>query len=417
MSDNISLEEFLKEIDDNAIEQSESYIYEKLRTKKKSEDKNEELRTSYEYIAFSFAEDYLDKPNGWGNYYGPMMVFKDENEKWMESPSIKLVDDKTIKYWSGRAISAKHPLMILRYADLVWEFSKKITNKTANINMAHLAIDNTIYIVESKLFKYEINAIIKLKRALSIGISINDNIRVPKLIQCIIKFEEEIAIDNKPNLWGFSFDSLVDKKNNLVDAKQEEKIINDLEAKILRLSQDNDNLDPLATEAAAMRLLRYYRSRNDKTNSERILKVYGLAYVWAAKKNKGMIAASWLQKVYELYMSNGLKEEAKVISQLLVEANKTINDEMKEISTEIKIDKKDFQEFIDWIISDNLKDALVKIAAQFLPDDKYLKMEILEMAKEAPLQALLSTSLMDRDGRTVARIGSVEEDIEGRVSH
>lgn len=56
-----------------------------------------------------------------------------------------------------------------------------------------------------------------------------------------------------------------------------------------------------------------------------------------------MIASHWLQKVYELYSSNGLKKDAEKVSQLLLEANKTINDEMKEVSKEFKIDKDIFK--------------------------------------------------------------------------
>ncbi|MBV6420193.1 MAG: hypothetical protein DAHOPDDO_01422 [Ignavibacteriaceae bacterium] len=414
MSDKISLDKFLQNIEENSKELSEAHIYDELR-KIKTEDKDDELKIGYESIAFGFTEDYMDKPNGWGNYYGPMMVFKDKDGKWMESPSIKLVDDNTIEYWAERAMKAKHPLMTLRYADLIWEFSKKIINKAASINMAHLVIDNTINVIESKSFQYEINAIIKLKRALSIAISINDDDRIKKLIELIIKFEDEIAIDNKPGLWGFSFDCLIDKKKLIVDEKQETKIISDLESRLHRLSQNDKSLDAHSSEAASVRLLRYYRSKNDKTNAERILSTYGQAFIWTAERNKGMIASHWLQKVYELYSSNGLKKDAEKVSQLLLEANKTINDEMKEVSKEFKIDKDIFKKFIDEITGNNLIEALNKIAWHFLPDDENIKKEVLDIAKKTPIQAFITHSIMDREGRTVAKVGSVEEDIEGRV--
>lgn len=78
-----------------------------------------------------------------------------------------------------------------------------------------------------------------------------------------------------------------------------------------------------------------------------------------------MIASHWLQKVYELYSSNGLKKDAEKVSQLLLEANKTINDEMKEVSKEFKIDKDIFKKFIDEITGNNLIEALNKIAWHF----------------------------------------------------
>ncbi len=416
MTEEVGLKSLLEKYNNDNSKISEAHISDELR-KVKVTNKQEEDELRYESIAFGFVEDYLDKPNGWGSYYGPMIVMKNENGQWIESPSIKLVDSPTIEYWSNRAEISKHPVFVLRYSDLVWEFSKRIIGKGAKINMAQQVIDNTITIVENNLFEYEFNAITKLKRALSIAMGVNDQERITKLISCIINYEDKIAIDDKPGLWGFSFDCLIDRKKDLVDSAQEQKIIADLEARILRTSKKDKNLDPHATESAAVRLLRYYRSKSDKTNAERILLVYGQSFISAAENNKGLIASNWLQKVYELYSDNGLKKEAELVSQKLIESNKTINEEMKEISKEIKIDEKEYQKFLDTIVGKNLVEALNNIAWRFLPNDDNLKKEVLEIAKHAPLQAFIPTSIMDREGRTVAKIGSVDEDIEGRVVH
>ena len=415
MEENITLENFLNNIERTKEKLTELYIYNELRKLKVSSNENEELKIEYESIAFGLSEGSLNKSNNSGNHFGPTAILNDNVGNRIEIPDTNSIENKTIEYWGERVMKAKHPIIILRYADLVWEFSKKITGKPADIKMAQFVIDNTLLIIESKQYDHELNAMIKLKRALSIVLSINDNNRKDKLIQCIIKFEDDISTTNGRNIWGFAFDCLIDTRKILADTSQEDKIINDLEAKVKILSKNDENLDANAVESGAVRLLRYYRSRNDKANIERILKIYGQSYIWTAERNKGLIASHWLQKVYELYISNGLKKEAEIVSQLLVKVNSSINEEMKEISQRFSIDKEQYQKSLEKIVGNNLKEAFNNIVQRFLPNDEDLKKDVIKGAKIAPLYSSISQSIIDRDGRTVARIGTVEEDIEGRV--
>ncbi|MGH9461141.1 MAG: DUF4209 domain-containing protein, partial [Vicinamibacteria bacterium] len=52
---------------------------------------------------------------------------------------------------------------------------------------------------------------------------------------------------------------------------------------------------------------------------------------------------------------------------------------------------------------------------QFIPDKAAVTQEVHRLAKASPLGAIISQKLMDREGRPIAEIGSVEDDLDGRV--
>lgn len=49
----------------------------------------------------------------------------------------------------------------------------------------------------------------KWKHALSLALTIHDKERIEKLNKTIINYEEKIAEDDKPGLWGFSYELLI----------------------------------------------------------------------------------------------------------------------------------------------------------------------------------------------------------------
>ncbi len=145
----------------------------RLESEDLEKDKNSEFVYCAKSMAFSFCEDY-SSDSGWGTYYGPMFVLKNEDGQWVEGPSIKLVTQEMLAYWAERSNVAQNPLLSFRYADLAWDFSEKITGKPANYTIAQKVIDATIDFVNKKTYKHEIEAIKKIKRGLHLALSMND---------------------------------------------------------------------------------------------------------------------------------------------------------------------------------------------------------------------------------------------------
>lgn len=422
MDPNEHLKQLLDKLDAQEGATSEAATSDCLRQFKSDLEKkglDEPLILHAESMAFGFAENYLDETTGWGTYYGPMMVIKDENGQWKEAPSIQLVTPEMIEYWAKRSEEAKNPLFRARYADLIWDFSKKITGTSADVKYAQIVIDQTIQIAEGRYCKHETAVETKLERALGLSLAINDQQRLKRIIQTIIHYEDRIGEDSKPGLWGFSFDLLVGNKKIVLAETDLKKIIDDLENRLERLSPERGDSqgDPFSAEAAAMRLVSFYKAKSDIEDVKRVLKKYSQAFVSASKYASPMVAASWLEKVHAILDANGLREEADTIAVLIKEAGEKSKQEMHSFSYTMKLPKEEVEQYVASMTDGTAKETLDRIAMQFLPRKDKLEQQVKDLAQKAPLIGLISIFIQDEGGRTVATVGSVEDDLEGRVIH
>jgi len=372
-----------------------------------------------EAMAFDFVENYQNKETSWGTYYGPMMVLNNEDGTATESPSIQLLTPEIIEYWEERSKNAVHPILKLRYADLVWDFSKNIKGEPPHFSVAQTIIDSAIAVAEQNCHEYETDIITKLERALSVGLSINDSERINSLRDTIIQYEDKIAKDEKPGLWGFSFDLLLKNKKIPLSDALKQKIINDLENRLSKLSDTSqkENLEPWAAKAAAIRLAQYYRSINQTDDVKRVLLKFGAAFEAASEDASAIQASAWLQRVHSIYLEYGLRTEAEQISINLKEIGPKVNEEMKPISHEMEISHEDMQNYVDSIIGDDLESTFVRIAVHYVPKKDKTENQLKNLAKNAPISYLFPRQIQDHQGRPVAFIGPLEDDLIGNIVH
>jgi len=372
-----------------------------------------------EQIAFSFIPNYSNAETGWGTYYGPMWVMPNGDGMMTESPSIRRVTSEIIDYWEERSRSAKHPILKLRYADLVWDFSKKVSQKSPHFSVVHTIIDSTIEIARKKSHKYETDVITKFKRALSLAILINDTQRIESLRDAIVKYEDEIAEDKKAGLWGFSFDLLLNNKKVPLGTEIKDKIIWDLENRLARLAdiESKESLDPWGAEAAALRLAKYYKSLNQSEDAKRVMLKFGVAFETASENAEALQASAWLQRVHSLYLENGLPDEADKIAIKIKELGPKVNAGMKSITQEIKITDKEMTDYVNAIVDVDFEKTLMRIAIHFVPKKDATEKQLKQLAKKAPISFLISKQIQDHEGRPVGFIGSLEDDLIGNIVH
>lgn len=373
-----------------------------------------------EWLAFVLMENYHgDESFMWGTYYGPMAVFHDAKGARIEQPDIDEITLEVVAHWQERAHIARHALLRMRYADLVWEFGRRAKLRLGP-EFPRVVVDATLEAAAKKLFTHPIEGFTCLRRALTLALSVRDDARVVSVRDALVAYEGDVAEDSLAGTWGVAFDELVEKNSKHVPMPPElvAKLAADLEARVGRLAHPKEPgalPDGFAVEAAALRLARHYRTVDDHSNMRRVVLIYGEAFKTAAEQASPMLAMAWLERVLDTYRNFGLREEAEAIEIRLRELGPGAVKEMKPVSTFTQIPAEEVERFLDAVTTGTLEKVLVRIAVNFVPDKAALTEEVHRIAKVAPLSALITQKLTDREGRTVAEIGSVEEDLDGRL--
>ncbi|MED3710023.1 DUF4209 domain-containing protein [Peribacillus frigoritolerans] len=409
---NMSLEEIIKDIDESRERLAEYEIAQII--KKNYTGNQNDLNYVAETIAFDLWDGYSEKENGWGTYYGPKIALNNTDGTVTEYPSISTINEEVIKYWLNRLSTTKNPIMRARYSDLVWEFTKPITGNNPNHKSAQEAIDNNIIIVNEKLYESEINVIKRLERSLNLAVSLKDYSRIEKVKKTILVTEDNISIDKKAGLWGFTYDLLYNNKKVELTEKEIIKIIGDLEARIERLSVDKEP-EPWAVEAAAIRLASYYQKNNKPMDVLRVLVKVKEEYEKQSEKALPMQTLAWLEKVHELFLQFNLNIEAEKIRKEIREIGPRVKESLIPISQSMEISENQISEFVNQFVSNNIYNDIAKISFHFTPKKKKVTEQVLELSKHYPLSYFMPTSLMDSDGRTIGVVGGIEDDMEGNL--
>jgi len=370
-----------------------------------------------EAMAFDFCEDYHDQATGWGTYYGPMFVFNNGDGTVTEPPSVKRITKEIIEYWTERAKAAKHPILRARYADLVWDFQKLVTQQPPHYSMAQIVIDSTIEVAQRNCHSVKVDVKKRLERALSIAIALNDDDRVQKVADATIAYEDAVTDDLKPGLWGFAYDMLYDNDKVKLSAAQTQKLINDLEGHLQRASDASNNkeIDPWAVESAALRLAKHYRKIGSKEDIKRVIMAVRNAFVQASAKASALQASAWLQRVHSTLRKFGLPKEADEISIQLREVGKRAQSELKPFSYTMEVSKEKVEAYIAAITAGELEDALTRITAHYIPQKSEVEKQLKELASKTPVAFLIPIELQDDAGRPLAKVGSLEEDLPGQT--
>lgn len=373
-----------------------------------------------ERMAFGFVEDYTDEKTGWGTYFGPMIVAPDETGTWYENPSIRAITPAIIEYWARRAREARHPVLAARYGDLVWEFAPHVEGAKRDPECARLSIRATIEMAARDLYKYDVHVFRKLGRALSLALSLRDDPLAKAVADALIAYENRLAQDDKPGLWGHCFDIFVAEQSSQKVRMSTDvvgEIVDQLEKRLSRVtaSQAKNGSDAHVVECIVMRLARYYRQQGRLDDVRRVLTVYEQSLLGLVDAGSAMLAFGWLERAYFAYRDFNLLAEASRLNIVLSQLAERSSAELKPIEVSIPVDKDEVDKALEALTSHDLAYGLRWIATNFVPERDRVVRLVKDMAREAPLQAMINRVQIDDQGRPVARIGSVEEDLEGRV--
>jgi Domain of unknown function (DUF4209) len=384
--------------------------------RKKGDIDQAELKVSLaEHSAFMFMER-ADGDSVWGTYFAPIFEGTRANGERLRMPEIEDLDGETVAHWKERANDSKNPLMRARYADCVWDLGRAISAEKPPHEFTRIAAQAYLDATESGLYKNEINGTEWLARALSIGRSINDRQLVSRAVDAILKFRDDVFKPKDVGVWIAPFDLLYEGKG-LLSTDQESKIIDDLEAVLgIASSRTDGHFDPFGAQAAAERLSKHYNRKGQRDQVHRVIRAYGRAFESIAKEASPMLATAWLQPVIERYEQEGLNVEADEAQLLSIEKGKHIANDLKQYGVEIKVEQEDLDGLVEKLFSaGNLVHSLKRIAHFFIPSVASAEQIVQEIRTVAPLTRFIGVQIVDQAGRITARIGSVDEDAEGRL--
>lgn len=366
-----------------------------------------------ESFAFGVHPHTGENPSPWGTHFGPFMTWPGENGTMYESPGRDQITGFAIDYWWNRAQMVRHPVLRGRYADLVWDLSRHAERRPP-IEAARLLIDSHVATASQDLAGHVIEGQQLLRRALDVALSIRDATRVTAVRDAILAFEERTGQDEMLGTWGFAFDELVEPANIPLESEQEAAIIAGLESRLTRAAEKGAN--PFAVETSATRLARYYRRRQQRADVERVVRSCAECFAKAAETVAPLVGLAWMERVHELLREFGLGEDAKALGPLLQRLGEQTRDNLHSIAAEVTIPREKFEAFVDEMTKGSLEEALDRIAGHFLHQRGEVEAQVRQLAQEAPLQGLIQHTMLNDRGTVVCRIGSVAEDLEGRIA-
>ena len=324
-----------------------------------------------------------------------------------------------IVYWEKRADESLNPILKARYSGLVWDFKKKVCGEKPSHQIGRTYIHSLIEVANGDYHKYHYVTFVKLKRALHLACGFNDpsTSLVEDCKNAIINFEKRHGQDSLGGTWGYSFDLLVDNSKVSLSGQEEKDIIDELENRLSRLSglsSTIDKIDPWGAEVAGNRLASYYNKKGEKNELKRVVLTVVQAFDKIASNASALQVSGWYDHLYKLLQKYNLKDEAENILIKLREIGIKVNSELGTFSSEIELPF-DLEEYLEKFTSGTLDNVLGRIANVFTPRKDDAEESMLNQVKEAPMYYFFSQSIQDEKGRIIAKVGSIDDDLEGQL--
>lgn len=382
-------------------------------------------------VAFLFRPSFGSERRPWGIYWSDMMSGVSADGVEFHSPNVGDIDGEIIAHWITRSIELSHPVLRARYADLAWEIGKFLKQPPTNlsdkalpasfkvsIESARVAIDGYLGIIEQGLNNDEHHAWQYLDRALGLAATINDKDRIAKGKTTLFAYcRARVKLGDRFMWWRFDDILWNHTKPLALNEAEFGEIIGVLES-ALEISADLSNpkdFDPYNATMAADRLAkRRAQTRAPLAETNRAMLVAATATEAAAKLASGMTAIALLEGLIPRYRNVGMLDDAARIETLIRGRAEEALGEMKRVSVPINVTQEELNQWAETITKGSLEDGLIRVADNFVIGEDEIQRQLKSLANEAPLYAMSPSLIMDSDGLTIAKIGSIEDDLDGR---
>ncbi|WP_429819078.1 DUF4209 domain-containing protein [Ensifer sp. B1-9] len=398
----VEFDQQMEPLDTHTVQAALSSARTKLEEKTPSGDAWADL------VAFALQaeqEDHLP----WNTYFGPMGSWKYKDGNVSYSPDPRDITPDIVDHWEQRADNLTNPVLKARYADLVWDLSRKAADRRADIRFAHIAIDSYLASVSDRRNADDHDDVEALKRALQLSTSIRDNDRTATAKGMMIeRFHVEVDQDG---WWIQLYEALTTNRKCGLTGDDKNGMIAGLEKLFARCTAE-ETLDPHSAERVACRLLPFYSSGEDFGSVKRVGIAVSEAFEKIASTGSRMQAMAWLQTAAEFARRAG---EADRLNRLKVEREEAIRDsasEMKSFSFSHEFKKSEVKEYVEAILDEaNWQQSLFNIAAHFIVPKQELRHQAERSAETSPLMAAIMMSVI-ADDHVAAQVGG-DDDADG----
>ena len=370
-----------------------------------------------EEMAFAFHAQGRKGASAWGLYFGPLMSVGSPDGQTWETPALAMVTPDVLTRWRSRATATQHPVMRARYADLLWELSKKLDHARPDPEMARAAVDSYLDAVEGRRYRHDVVAVQNARRALALALEVGDVERVARVRDALIALEDAVAEDDSAGLWGFCFDVLVEPPNKKIPLSnaQLERLVGDMEARLARFVDAIPSAYlPDGSMRAALRLASHYRRRGRAEDVARVLRAYGGIVNRMRGTAAPLVVTHALKDLHKQYVAFGMHGDAEALHAAMREAGSESISEMKTVSASVEIPRQEVDAFFSALLEGTAPEVLERLGLHFVPRRNNLERELRDLAQKAPIQFLMSHTIVDQEGRTVATVGPLDEDFEGQ---
>lgn len=370
-----------------------------------------------EWAPWEFSTHETEDGGPWKTYFQPMMTGRAKRGGLVMRPNLQEATPEVIAYWGRRAEEAKHPVMKARYADLVWDTTKFVTQDKPAIKFAQIAIDSYVDCATLDDGTAKLDTREGLTRALQLALKIQDKPRIAAVVDAMVVYVERTAEDDHISTYCYLFDNLLpSERGPVISAETEQRVISLLEAKfnLMIVPGGPWDVEPHSPEAVGLRLAAYYGRKKRRLERERVLRAIAETFERRAAIIAPMIGIGDLQRAGELYIEAGLRHEAERVRRASQELGPKAAESMGRVETRMEVPIAQVEKFQGILSGLGNPHAIASLAGDFIPDQVELKREADRLAKEFPLQAIFRPQVLAHD-HIAADVGDADGDPDGEA--
>lgn len=306
-------------------------------------------------------------------------------------------EEEILEYLKSRIAYSKHPVLLARYNDILWEYRKTVSNKYPQIEFAIGAIDNYICVITKKIEKTDIYNAYKLIRAFNLSIQISNKEKIQATKRLLIE-STNYHLDEKPGIWSNIFKCFL----------QNRRLFNEEEVKIFehnmvdRLHRFESTINFYHSEHAVLCLLEFYSKLKDKDRLLETLQIYQRIYVKISSNLSGLQKSYWLNEIRALFIKYQFIIEANEISKLIQDNSEDIKKDLNHsYDIKVELNKADLDKQLESIEEKSTDYQMAFIVYNFIRSKKHFS--------ESPFEIVATKMLLNPDYMMTAQVG-MEDD-------